>query len=176
MDISYCDHRDGAYFQPHVGTGMGQRNAQYKTEEKMMNRKECLGKYAIDKNLSGADLRDADLRGASLSRANLHDADLCRADLRGANLDGADLSGANLDGADLSGANLPKTFKVARIDFGGWSVCVMREETTIGCQRHTNAKWLKFTTKDVENFAEGASEWWELYGPVVKAAIKAVQS
>ena len=131
-----------------------------------MNRKECLERYAIDKNLSGAYLRCANLRSANLSGA----------DLRSANLSGADLSSANLGGADLYGADLPETFKIARIDFGGWSVCVTREGTTIGCQRHTNAEWLKFTTKDVEDFAEGASEWWKLYGPVVKAAIKAVQS
>ena len=122
------------------------RSAQYKTKGETMNRKECLERYAIDKNLSGANLNDA-------------------------NLSGADLSGAN-----LSGVVLPKTFKIARIDFGDWSVCVTREETTIGCQRYTNAEWLKFTVKDVEDFAEGASEWWKLYGPVVKAAIKAVQS
>ena len=166
-----------------------------------MNRKECLERYAIDKILSGACLRCANLRSANLSGADLRSADLSDADLRSADLSGADLSGANLGGADLygadlsdanlsgtdlssadlgganlHGANLPETFKIARIDFGGWSVCVTREETTIGCQRHTNAEWLKFTTKDVEDFAEGASEWWELYGPVVKAAIKAVQS
>ena len=156
-----------------------------------MNRKECLERYAIDKNLSGAylccanlrsaNLSGADLRGAYLCCADLSSANLSSANLRGANLSGvslsdADLRGANLSGANLRGVILPKTFKIARIDFGGWSVCVTREETTIGCQRHTNAEWLKFTTKDVENFAEGASEWWELYGPVVKAAIKAVQS
>ena len=166
-----------------------------------MNRKECLERYAIDKNLSGANLNDANLSGADLSVANLSGADLCRANLSGANLYradlcranlgnanlyradlyGANLNDANLSGADLSGANLsgvvlPKTFKIARIDFGDWSVCVTREETTIGCQRYTNAEWLKFTVKDVEDFAEGASEWWKLYGPVVKAAIKAVQS
>ena len=140
-----------------------------------MNRKECLERYAIDKILSGAYLRCANLRSANLSGADLRDADLRNADLHGANLSNADLHGADLSGAYLRSADLPKTFKIARIDFGGWSVCVTREETTIGCQRHTNAEWLKFTTKDVENFAEGASEWWELYGPVVKAAIKAVQ-
>jgi len=121
-----------------------------------MNRKECLERYAIDKNLSGANLNDANLNDANLSGADLSVADLCR--------------------ANLSGVVLPKTFKIARIDFGDWSVCVTREETTIGCQRYTNAEWLKFTVKDVEDFAEGASEWWKLYGPVVKAAIKAVQS
>ena len=181
-----------------------------------MNRKECLERYAIDKNLSGANLyraylrcanlRSANLSGADLRSANLSGADLRSANLGGADLYGADLSDANLSGADLSSANLssadlrnaslsdadlrsadlrsanldsailPKTFKIARIDFGGWSVCVTRKETTVGCQRHTNAEWLKFTTKDVEDFAEGASEWWKLYGPVVKAAIKAVQS
>ena len=136
----------------------------------MMNRKECLERYAIDKNLSGANLSSANLSGA-----DLRDADLRNADLHGANLSNADLHGADLSGAYLRSADLPKTFKIARIDFGGWSVCVMRKETTVGCQRHTNAEWLKFTTKDVEDFAEGASEWWELYGPVVKAAIKAIE-
>ena len=125
---------------------------------------------------SGADLGGANLYGADLYGANLGGADLYGADLSDADLSGADLSSADLGGANLHGADLPETFKIARIDFGGWSVCVTREETTIGCQRHTNAEWLKFTTKDVEDFAEGASEWWKLYGPVVKAAIKAVQS
>ena len=96
--------------------------------------------------------------------------------LRGADLSYANLRTADLRGANLCGANLPKTFKIARIDFGGWSVCVTKEETTIGCQRHTNAEWLKFTANDVGDFAEGAPEWWKLYGPAVKATIKAVQS
>ena len=116
------------------------------------------------------------LDGTSREIADLRSANLRGADLSGANLYGANLYGANLCGANLSGANLPETFKIARIDFGGWSVCVTKEETTIGCQRHTNAEWLKFTANDVEDFAEGAPEWWKLYGPVVKAAIKAVQS
>ena len=157
-------HREKTANQKRKGSGEKtpvQRSAQYKTKGETMNRKECLERYAIDKNLSGANLNDANLHGAYLHGAYLNDA----------NLSGADLSGAN-----LSGVVLPKTFKIARIDFGDWSVCVTREETTIGCQRYTNAEWLKFTVKDVEDFAEGASEWWKLYGPVVKAAIKAVQS
>ena len=136
-----------------------------------MNRKECLERYAIDKDLSCANLGYADLSGAVLRSAVLGYADLGYADLSR-----ADLSHADLRSAVLRSAVLPKTFKIARIDFGDWSVCVTREETTIGCQRYTNAEWLKFTVKDVEDFAEGASEWWKLYGPVVKAAIKAVQS
>jgi uncharacterized protein YjbI with pentapeptide repeats len=150
----------------------------------MMNRKECLERYAIDKNLSGAylccanlrsaNLSGADLRGAYLCCADLSSANLSSANLRGANLSGvslsdadlsraslsdADLRGANLSGANLRGVILPKTFKIARIDFGGWSVCVTRKETTVGCQRHTNTEWLNLTTKDVEDFAEDASEW-----------------
>ena len=103
-----------------------------------MNRKECLERYAIDKNLSGANLNDANLSGADLSVANLSGADLCRANLSGANLYRADLCRANLGNANLYGTNLhgaylhgacvvlPKTFKIARIDFGDWSVCVTR--------------------------------------------------
>jgi hypothetical protein len=95
-------------------------------------------------NLSGADLRwanlsGADLRWADLSAANLRGADLREANLRGANLSEANLSEANLRGANLRGA---KGGSVARLDFGGWSVCVRAAQTSIGCQSHDNAKWL----------------------------------
>jgi uncharacterized protein YjbI with pentapeptide repeats len=141
-----------------------------------MTRKKALEEYP---NLSGADLRDADLSGANLSGANLSGADLRDANLRGADLSvadlrGADLSDANLRGANLSGAYLPKGFKIARIDFDGWSVCVMPETTSIGCQTHPNETWLKATPKDVAEFAQGASEWWKQHGGTVKAAIRDV--
>ena len=130
-------------------------------------------------NLSGANLPDANLRSANLSGADLSGANLRNADLFGANLYGANLSGANLRSANLSGANLaeailPEGFRVARLDFGDWSVLVMKDKTTIGCQEHENAEWLKFTPKDVATFAEGASEWWEQHGASVKAVIKDV--
>ena len=130
-------------------------------------------------DLSGADLYGANLSGADLSGANLSGADLYGADLRSANLSGADLYladlfGANLYGANLAEAILPEGFRVARLDFGDWPVLVMKYKTTIGCQEHENAKWLKFTPKDVATFAEGASEWWEQHGASVKAVIKDV--
>ena len=130
-------------------------------------------------NLSGADLYGAKLSGADLhcadlSGANLYGANLYSADLRCADLYGADLRCANLYGANLSGVILPEDFKVARLDFGGWSVLVMKDKTIIGCQEHENTKWLKFTPKDVATFAEGASEWWEQHGASVKAVIKDV--
>ena len=56
------------------------------------------------------------------------------------NLRGADLHGADLHGTDLHYADLPETFKITRIDFGGWSVCITPKETSIGCQRHSNEK------------------------------------
>ena len=125
-------------------------------------------------DLSGANLSGADLSGADLRSANLYGADLSDADLFGAYLSGADLSGADLRSANLAEAILPEGFRVARLDFGDWSVLVMKDKTTIGCQEHENAKWLKFTPKDVATFAEGASEWWEQHGASVKAVIKDV--
>ena len=109
-------------------------------------------------------------------KANLYGANLYGADLRCADLRCADLRCANLYGANLSGVILPEDFKVARLDFGGWSVLVMKDKTIIGCQEHENTKWLKFTPKDVATFAEGASEWWEQHGASVKAVIKDVMA
>jgi len=75
-------------------------------------REACLGGAHLSRadlsgaDLSGTDLGSADLSGADLSGANLSRADLGYADLSGANLMGADLSGANLSRVNLSGANL----------------------------------------------------------------------
>jgi len=152
-----------------------------KNQGGIMTRKKALEEYPNLRganlrgtNLSGANLRYANLRGADLSGADLSGADLSGADLRYANLRDADLIGANLRGANLIGANLPKGFKIARIDFDGWSVCVMPETTSIGCQTHPNETWLKATPKDVAEFAQGASEWWKQHGGTVKAAIRDV--
>jgi hypothetical protein len=139
------------------------------------------GAYLRRANLSGAYLRRADLRGADLRGADLSGADLRRADLRGADLSDADLSDANLSDTDLrianlSGADLPVGFKVCRMDFGGWSILVMPDKTTIGCQSHNNEMWLKFTPEDVSGFAEGASEYWKQHGTAIKAVIRDVMS
>ena len=109
-------------------------------------------------------------------RADLRDANLSGANLRDANLSGANLSGADLSGANLSGANLPVGFKVARLDFGGWSIYVTPTHTIIGCQSHPNKDWLKWDPKDVASFDSGASEWWKQHGAAVKTVIKDVQS
>lgn len=73
-----------------------------------------------DRELCGADLRDAGLslaslqgaglRGADLTTASLEDADLSEADLQGAHLPFARLSRANLHGAGLRDANLHHAF------------------------------------------------------------------
>ena len=141
-------------------------------------------------NLSGADLRLADLGGADLRWADLGGADLSEADLSGANLRWANLRGANLSEADLSGANLSeanlseadlsgaKGGSVARLDFGGWSVCVRAAQTSIGCQSHDNAKWLAWTPDSPEIAAmhADAAEWWRVHGEAVKAVIRCVMA
>ena len=110
----------------------------------------------------------------NLSGANLSGANLRYADLYGTNLSGANLHYADLYGTNLSGATLPKPFKITRIDFGRWSVCITPKETCIGCQKHANEKWLRWTPKDVRHFAEGAEEWWASHQRTIKAAIREI--
>jgi uncharacterized protein YjbI with pentapeptide repeats len=82
-----------------------------------------------NKNLSGANLRDADLRGAELYGANLRDADLSYADLSGANLRDADLSGAELYGANLRDADLRGAeLNSAKFYGRGGSVVIMKKD------------------------------------------------
>jgi hypothetical protein len=136
-------------------------------------------------NLSGSDLRDADLRDADLSGSDLSGANLRGSDLRDANLSGsiligsdlsysylsrANLSYSNLSRANLSGAALSEP--ICRMDFGGWSICVRADKTSIGCQTRTNDEWLSYSPEDVKSFATGAKEWWETNQEVVKCAIQ----
>ena len=131
-------------------------------------------------DLSGADLRGADLSGANLSGANLSGANLSGANLSWADLSWADLSGANLRGADLSGADLSGAINghVCRMDFGGWSICVREDVTSIGCKTCDNADWLQWTHESPEIMAmeSRASEWWRVHGDTVKAAIRCVMA
>jgi hypothetical protein len=132
-------------------------------------------------HLSCANLSDAYLGGAYLSGANLYGAYLRGANLSGANLYGAYLSGADLGAADLScanlsGAALPDGYRIARLDFGGWSVTVTPTHTHIGCQSHPNAGWLAWSPEDVAHMDPGAKEWWTRHGAVIKALIQDVQS
>ena len=134
-------------------------------------------------NLRGADLRGANLHEADLRGANLREADLSWTNLRGANLREADLSwtnlrGADLRGADLRGANLrgAKDGSFARLDFGGWSVCVRSKDTSIGCQSHSNELWLSWShdSPEIASMHEDASDWWRVHGEAVKAVIRCV--
>src|SRR5580693_2471071 len=133
-------------------------------------------KFLDGTSLEIANLRYANLSGADLSGADLRYANLSGANLSGANLSDANLSGATLSGANLSGANLPKGFRIARLDFGGWSVCITPTKTSIGCQNHANSKWLKAPAKWIAAMHPDATAWWKQHGASVKALIKDVQS
>ena len=129
--------------------------------------------------LSGADLSGADLSGADLRDADLRDAVLRDADLRGAVLSGADLRGAVLVGAvlrdaDLRGADLPNGYRVASLCFGGWCVTVLPDRTSIGCQTHPNADWLRWTPDDVAHMHDNAKAWWTRHREAVCAVIRDV--
>ena len=115
-------------------------------------------------DLSGADLYGANLRGADLSRANLRGANLRRANLYGANLYGADLSRAEIDSA------------ICRMDFGGWSICVYADRTSIGCQEHPNECWLAWTpdSDEIKKMHPGAASWWAVHGEAIRAVIRCV--
>ena len=132
-------------------------------------------------NLSGADLEKANLRGANLRGANLRGANLRGANLRGANLSWADLEKANLEGADLEGANLSGAkidMPICRMDFGGWSICVYADRTSIGCQSHPNEDWLAWTSESevIKRMHEDAPTWWATHGEAVKAVIRCVMA
>jgi len=62
------------------------------------------------------------------------------------------------------------------MDMGGWSVCVRTTHTGIGCEQHSNADWLRWTPDDVAHMAEGAREWWQAHGDLIRAAIRDVQA
>jgi hypothetical protein len=88
-------------------------------------------------------------------------------------LSDANLSGANLSGANLRSANLSE--KICRMDFGGWSICVRTEETSIGCQTRPNSEWLELTgTEPWVAKIYGAEEFWLAHRETVCAAIREV--
>lgn len=132
------------------------------------------GAYLSGADLSGANLSGANLSRANLFRANLSDANLFGAYLSRANLSRADLSGADFTGANLVGATLPKNFRIARLDFGGWSICVRPDFTRIGCQCHENTLWLKADPRWIAALDRGASAWWQRHGAAVQALIRDV--
>ena len=119
--------------------------------------------------LIGADLRNADLCGADLRDANLRNSNLCNA-----NLSGADLRNADLREVNLSRTVLPGNFRIARLDFGGYSVTVTPTHTTIGCQRHENELWLNYQPHHVTDMAFDAGVWWQRHCSAVKAVIRDV--
>jgi hypothetical protein len=89
---------------------------------------------------------------------------------------GADLRSADLRGANLRDANLPADYRIARIDFGGWSVTITPTETSIGCQMHPNELWLKADPRWIDTMDMGATAWWARHGATIQAAIRDVQS
>jgi len=97
-----------------------------------------------------------------------------RANLSNANLSDANLSNANLSGANLIGANLSDA--VARIDCGLWSICIYHDRTSIGCQMHSNDKWLQWTPEDVAHMDRRAMAWWETHGEGIKGMIRCMQA
>ena len=104
-----------------------------------------------------------------------------QANLRGANLSWANLSRADLSGANLSWANLSAAqvaFVICRMDFGGWSICVYADKTSIGCQTHPNDSWLAWMpdSEKIKRMHPEAASWWATHGEAIKAVIRCVQA
>ena len=81
---------------------------------------------------------------------------------------------ADLCGANLYGADLPDGFRIASLCFGGWGITITPTHTTIGCQTHPNADWLKWSPADVALMHDRAREWWERHRESVCAVIRDV--
>jgi hypothetical protein len=123
---------------------------------------------------AGVSLAYANLAGVNLADANLVDANLVGARLDGASLVGADLADANLVDASIAYARIDEP--ICRMDFGGWSICVRTNETTIGCKRRANSEWLKWTpeSEEIRAMHADAPAWWAVHGAAVKEAIRCV--
>ena len=127
--------------------------------------------------MSGEELRAVlDDHAKWLSGEGGKQADLRMADLSGADLDGANLSGADLSGADLSGARIDTP--ICRMDFGGWSICVDADRTSIGCQTYPNEFWLAWEpgSPKIVRMHPDASAWWATHGEAIRAVIRCVMA
>ena len=125
----------------------------------------------FDANLSHTNLSHAKLIMANLRGADLSEADLSHADLSGANLVGTNLIGANITGTDLTGAI---DGAICRMDFGGWSICIRSDRTSIGCKTRPNTFWLTASDAEIDKLNINALAWWRVYGPAIKGVIKCV--
>jgi len=142
-------------------------------------------------DLSGRDLQGMSFYGKNLREANFCGADCCGVDFRRSNLSSAILDSSNCTYADfracdLTGADFHKTTiteanfdgaidgRMARLDFGGLSICVRSNKTSIGCRVEDNDNWLKWEPKDVDDSGNGAFRFWATHGDIIKAVIRSV--
>jgi len=122
-------------------------------------------------NFCGADCCGVDFSSANLSGATLGSSNCTHADFSGSDLTGTDFHQATITGADFNGA---VDGRMARLDFGGWSICVRSSQTSIGCHLEKNEDLLRWEPKDVDDFCMGAFSWWTTHGDAVKAVIRSV--
>jgi hypothetical protein len=123
--------------------------------------------------MDGAELTVANLSGAYLADADLSGANLSGADLSGAYLQRANLIDANLSGANLTGAELKDT-GVLVIHLPFWTVYIIQDSTTIGCQKHKNSEWLSFSDDEIAEMDDKALDFWKKYKHIIEAGMDAV--
>jgi len=121
--------------------------------------------------LQWADLRWTDLRWVKLQLTDLRGTKLQRANLRQAKLQRSDLREADIAGADLQGT---ESGSICRMDFGGWSICIREDKTSIGCKTFNNEFWLDASDDEISRLDDDALTWWKIHGSVIRDTIKLV--
>jgi len=60
------------------------------------------------------------------------------------------------------------------MDFGGWTICIREDVTSIGCKMFKNEFWLNASDDEISKLDDGALTWWKIHGATIKSAIKTV--
>jgi len=60
------------------------------------------------------------------------------------------------------------------MDFGGWTICIREDVTSIGCKMFKNEFWLNASDDEISKLDKNALNWWEIHGSVIRDTIKLV--
>lgn len=107
----------------------------------------AVGEHLPSSYFRGADLSNADFRGADLRHSDFRDTNLQWANFKGSDLRGSNFRGADLRYSCLTRASLEDTG--VTVHYLRWRCIQQPDYLTIGCQRHTYAKWASFDDYEI---------------------------